>query len=65
VTVAFESLNEAVHALEELSRLCFQRRQADLLALHPLDQSDFGLSQAADQIRDGGNLLVMLEHTSF
>ena len=69
MTVAFESLNEAVHALEELSCLCFQRRQAGLLALHPLDQADFGLGQAADQVGKGcnlfavlGNLLIMLGH---
>ena len=53
VAVAFQSLNGAVHSVEKLPQL-------RLRCLHPFDQTDFGLGEAAYQIRYGRDLLVVL-----
>ena len=51
VTVAFEPLDETVHALEEVSRLRFQGCQAGFVTLHLLGQADFGLRPSGQPSR--------------
>jgi len=59
VAVAFLALDEAVHAIEKLGHLSFQRLKTVLMTVHALDDANFGLRQAPDQVGEGADLLVM------